>query len=218
MSDRRAALRRLGLRALVLPALLVPVVVHVAVEASRELSAADAAAELGDEDAEVLHLGRALRWRLPGAGHDELAIDRLLALGAAAEEDPADVGHARALAAYREIRSALLGSRALDVPHADVLADVDARIARLMVAQSQALGVAAQDETLQLERLREASASPRTPVVLAALAMVMWVGASLAFLARGLDAQGRLRRPTGTRAGVLALAALITWMLAWRFA
>ncbi len=218
MSDRRARLRRWGLFALVVPALLVPVVVHVAVEARRELSAADAAAELGDEDAEVIHLGRALRWRLPGAGHDEVAIARLLALGEVAEADPADLGHARALAAYREIRSGLLGSRALDVPHEDVLADVDARIARLMDAQSRALGVAAPGEAAQLERLREASASPRTPVVLAALAMAMWVGASLAFLARGLDAQGRLRRPTGTRAGVLALAAFFTWMLAWRFA
>ncbi|HWB77883.1 MAG TPA: hypothetical protein VG755_23105, partial [Nannocystaceae bacterium] len=172
--------------------LLVPIVVQVAVQAHSEIVAADDAAAADDENAEVIHLGRALRWRLPLSSHDEHAIDRLLAIGERAEADPADVAHARALAAYREIRSALLGSRALDVPHADVLADVDARIARLMAAQSHVLGVVAQDEARQHERLRATSEASRIGPVLAALALVAWVGATLLFLARGVDARGRL--------------------------
>ena len=211
-------MRRWGWRVAIAATLVVPVVVQVAVQARSELVAADDAAARGDETAEVIHLGRALRWRLPLSSFDERAIDRLLAIGEAAEDDPADVAHARALAAYREIRSALLGSRALDVPHDDVLADVDARIARLMAAQAHELGVIAADEARQHQRLREASESRRTGTVIAALALVLWVGATMSFLARGVDARGRLIRPTGTRTGLLALAALVLWLVAWRFA
>jgi hypothetical protein len=190
----------------------------VAWEAHAELDAAADARDRGDESAEVVHLGRALRWRLPLAANDERAIDRLLAIGELAEDDPDDVAHVRALAAYREIRSGLLGSRALDVPHADVLADVDARIARLMHAQSETLGVHAADEAEQLERLREASTTRRAPIVLAAASLIAWVLATLWFVSRGIDARGKLVRPTGTRTGLLALASLLAWLLAWRCA
>lgn len=210
--------RRWAVPAAIAATLVVPVVVQVAVQARSEIVAADDAAANGDEPAEVIHLGRALRWRLPLSSHDEHALARLLAIGENAEQDPDDVGHARALAAYREIRSALLGSRALDVPHDDVLADVDARIARLMAAQSQALGVVAEGEARQHERLREASQASRTGPVLAALALLAWVCATFLFLSRGVDARGRLTRPTGTRTGLLVLAALVLWLLAWRFA
>ncbi|MBC8071910.1 MAG: hypothetical protein IAG13_26520, partial [Deltaproteobacteria bacterium] len=138
-------MRRWVWRGAVVLAIAVPVVAHVAWEAHAELELAIDARERGDEQAEVIHLGRALRWRIPGASHDELAIDRLLAIGEQAESAADDPAHVRALAAYREIRSALLGSRGLDVPHADVLADVDARIARLMHAQSLVLAVPAAD-------------------------------------------------------------------------
>jgi hypothetical protein len=211
-------MRRWGWRVAIAATLVVPVIVQVAVQARSELVAADEAAANGDESAEVIHLGRALRWRMPLSPVDEHAIDRLLAIGEAAENDPADFAHVRALAAYREIRSALLGSRALDVPHADVVADVDARIARLMAAQSRELGVVAADEARQLERLREVPETSRTGPVLAAFALAAWVVATLTFLSRGLDARGRIVRPTGTRTGLLALAALVLWLVAWRFA
>jgi hypothetical protein len=216
---RGALLRRWAWRGAVVLAIAAPVVVQVAWQAHAELDAAAQARELGDEQAEVIHLGRALRWRLPGSGHDERAIDRLLAIAEAAEHDPEDLGHARALVAYREIRSALLGTRALDVPHAEVLAAVDGHIARLMTAQSQALGVPAADQARQLERLRVASEMPRAKVVLAAAALTAWVAATLWFVSRGIDGErGRLIRPTGTRAGLLALASLVLWWLAWRYA
>lgn len=194
---RIAAIAIVGLGALV---------VRVACEASAELELAAAARDAGDEHDEVIHLGRALRWRLPLASHDEIAIARLLEIGEAAEEPAA------ALAAYREIRSALLGSRALDVPHADVLRDVDERIATLMSEGD------AEAHARRHAELRVASESSRAPRVLAAATWIAWVLASAAFLLRGVDARGRLVPGTGTRWGLLSIALLVAWMVAWRLA
>ncbi|HWB74913.1 MAG TPA: hypothetical protein VG755_08150, partial [Nannocystaceae bacterium] len=63
-----------------------------------------------------------------------------------------------------------------------------------------------------------ASQASRVGPVLAALALVAWVGATFLFVSRGVDARGRLTRPTGTRTGLLVLASLVLWLLAWRFA
>ncbi|MBL8945142.1 MAG: hypothetical protein JNK45_18395 [Myxococcales bacterium] len=187
---------------------IAPLVVRVACEASGELDAAAAARGVGDGDGEVLHLGRALRWRLPLATHDERAIARLLEIGEqAAGPDPA-----LSLAAYREIRSALLGSRGLDVPHADVLADVDARIAAAM-----ADGDAAAEAARRAELDREPGRSRMGPA-LAAAGWIAWAWATARFVRRGLDARGRVVPGVGTRAGLLALALLVAWVVAWRFA
>lgn len=183
---------------------VVPLVVRVACEASGELDAASVAREAGDVDGEILHLGRALRWRLPLATHDERAIDRLLEI---AEHDPA-----WSLPAYREIRSALLGSRALDVPHADVLADVDGRIAAVM-ADGDAGAMATRRAELDV-----ASTQSRLGPGLAAAAWLGWVWAAAHMLRHGIDARGRPIRGVGTRAGLLALGMLVAWMIAWRFA
>jgi hypothetical protein len=194
---RIAAIALVGLGALV---------VRVACEASAELELAAAARAAGDEHDEVIHLGRALRWRLPGASTDEIAIARLLEIGETTQD------RAHALVAYREIRSALLGSRALDVPHADVLRDVDERIATLMSE-----GDAAAQARRHAE-LRIASQSSRLPRAIAAATWIAWVLASTAFLLRGIDARGRLVPGTGTRWGLAAIVLLVSWMVAWRFA
>lgn len=181
-------------------------VVRVSCEASAEIDLAAAARGAGDEHDEIIHLGRALRWRLPGASHDEAAIARLLEIAETAE-DPT-----HALVAYREIRSALLGSRALDVPHADVLRDVDERIAALM---SEGDGDALAKRHAEL---RIASESSRVGRMIAALTWIAWVLVSAGFLLRGIDARGRLVPGTGTRWGLAALALLALWMIAWRVA
>jgi hypothetical protein len=201
----RARDRALRIGVVVVLAVL-PLVVRVAWEASAEMSAAAAAREAGDEETEVIHLGRALRWRLPLASHDEHAIARLLEIGETAD-DPA-----RALVAYREIRSGLLGSRALDLPHADTLHDVDARIATIMAAGD------ADAEAVRLAELRVASDDSRVGKAVAALAWIAWVVASARFLMHGIDARGRLVPGVGTRSGLLALALLVGWMIAWRLA
>ena len=182
-------------------------VIRVACEGSAELDAAAAARAAGDEDDEIIHLGRALRWRLPGASTDEIAIARLLEIG----EAETDIDPARALIAYREIRSALLGSRSLDVPHADVLRDVDGRIAALMSTDDAEVAA-------RTAELREASEASRTGTTIAALAWIAWVVVSAQFLLRGIDARGRLVPGVGTRWGLAALVMLVAWLVAWRVA
>ena len=207
----RPRVQRIARVAAVVMLALGPLVVRVAWEAHSELTAAAVAREAGDEATEVMHLGRALCWRLPMASHDEQAIARLLAIAEQAQGE-VPVAVARALVAYREIRSALLGSRALDVPHADTLLEVDTRIAALM-----ADGDAAAEAT-RLAELRLAPTHPRIGAMAAALAWVGWVLASARLLLRGIDARGRLVPGVGTRTGLLALALLIAWMVLWRFA
>lgn len=187
---------------------VLPLVGRVACEADRELALADEAGAAGDEDAQVVHLGRALRWRLPGASHDEAAIDRLLALGEAAS-DRGD--SAAAVAAYREIRSALLGSRALDVPHADVLAEVDARIAALMADDDDTIAV-------RHAELRVESERSRLGLFAAAASFVAWAWATARLLLVGIDARGRLVPGSGVRLGLVAFGLLALWMVLWRYA
>ncbi|MBX7083023.1 MAG: hypothetical protein K1X88_27705 [Nannocystaceae bacterium] len=203
-----AAARRWWQRALVPAAtaalVLAPLLLRVSCEARGELDAADRAQQAGDVDGEIVHLGRALRWRLPLSRHDEVALARLLAI--------ADTGDdAVALAACREIRSALLGSRALDVPHDDVLADVDARIAAL----AQRSGDAVRDEAEHHALLREASTQSRVRPALAALAFVGWVVATATALRLGLDRSGRAVPGRGARWLLAALALLLAWLWLW---
>ena len=127
------AVRGLG----VVLAFAAPVVGRAWLDARAEIEGADQAAAVGDVETEIEHLGRALRWRVPWSGHDEVVLDRLFALGDAAEAAGDD---ATALAAYREARGGLLATRVLAVPHADARAELDLRIARLMAAQELRFG------------------------------------------------------------------------------
>ncbi|MBK8717226.1 MAG: hypothetical protein IPN32_21135 [Deltaproteobacteria bacterium] len=185
-----------------------PPLLRVAWEGRVELRAADEAAAAGDTDARIIHLGRALRWRLPLGDADERAIAGLLEVADAAE---ADGDPTTALVACRELRSGLLGSRDWSVPHADVLAAVDARIAALMAATVPTRA----DEAEQLARLRVASEASPLRASAAELAFVVWMLAAVAFLRRGVDAKGRLQQPAATRLGVLVLASLLAWLWAW---
>lgn len=112
-----------------------PLLVRVAWEGRAELIAADEAAAAGRVDLEIVHLGRAARWRAPFAASDDAAIGRLLALGAAHEGDEATL--TTALAAYRELRGALWATR-VRAPEGEALALTNGRIAALMAAQERA--------------------------------------------------------------------------------
>jgi hypothetical protein len=119
-------------------AVVTPMLVRIAWEGRAELVAADEAAAAGRVDLEIVHLGRAVRWRVPIGGSDEAAIGRLLAIGAANQGDEASVS--TALAAYRELRSALWATRAGDVADAQALGLANRRIAGLMAAQEREFG------------------------------------------------------------------------------
>ena len=116
-------------QALALIAILLAIVsVRVVWSSRTEWRAAVAAT--GDD--EILHLGRAARLYAPGNPYSRRAVDRLAAIG---RGDPA-----RALAAWRELRSALLATRSFYTPHRALLAEANARLAELMADAEIAAG------------------------------------------------------------------------------
>lgn len=135
----RGRLRRAAWAALVTIGVATPLLLRVAWEGRAELALADAAASEGRGDLEIVHLGRAARWRAPLLAHDDEALARLIGVAEAAEAS-GDAGSQTALTAYREVRGALLATRAWGLADADVYAHANARIAALMAAQERAFG------------------------------------------------------------------------------
>jgi hypothetical protein len=214
-------LRRVGIAVVVAAALAIPIAVRVAWEGRAELELADVAAEDEDFDAEIEHLGRAARWRIPVLGHDEEAIDRLLTLGTDAESR-GDDGRQTALAAYREIRSALLATRTWGVPQRDVFDDVNVRIATLMAEQEADFGTdvggTGDPYTYHLALLDEIPGPDPWRANFAALAFVGWIVATVGFVLRAIDARGHLRPRSAVRWGVAALLLLAAWAVLLRYA
>ena len=199
--------------------IMAPLAGRVAFEGSAELEAAAGARAEEDIDAEIEHLGRAARWRLPLASHDERALDRLLEIGAEYEAKGVE-GTQRALAAYREVRRALLATRAWGVPHEDRFELANAHIATLMAAQEQRFGTdlsgGKDAEAYHLELLDRVPGPNPWLANAAALSFMMWVVAVGGFLLRAIDAHGHLRPRPALRWGGLSLIALVAWMILLR--
>lgn len=191
-----------------------PLLVRVAWEGRAELQAAAHARSQEDTDAEIEHLGRAARWRMIGLSHDEDALARLEAIGRLANDAGEDRRHV-ALAAYREIRRALLATRSFDVPHADQFHRANAHIAALMAEQERAFGTdpaAREDpEAFHLALLERIPGPQPWRSNLAALAFVGWLAACGGFVLRGLDGEGRLRPRPALRWGGATLVLLVGW-------
>ena len=134
----KALLRVPYIAALVLAA-LGPLALRVHWEAKQELAAASLASANDDLEGEIVHLGRAARWYLPGASSYQQALDSLVAIGDLAQERGAH-GLDDALRAYREARGAILATRTWNVHSPELLATLNHRIARLMVEQESRLG------------------------------------------------------------------------------
>lgn len=192
----------------VIALLLAPLLVRTLVDGRAELARAEAAASSGDVDAEIRHLGRAARFRLPLAQHDELALDRLQELAGSAES-AGEV--ATALAAWRELRSALIGTRTIDVREPERLSEANAAIVNLMVVEAQASGrpIARDRWAEELEQDLE----PRGRSLAAALCLAAWLVSCIGFFARGVDVNGRLIPRPALRWGGSALLLLILWIL-----
>lgn len=206
--------RRLAIAAGVAGAVLLPLLLRAGLEARAELAEADRAHDRGDLDAEIVHLGRALRWRVPLSGTDEDAIDRLEAL-ARAQEALGPQGRDAALAAHRELRRGLLATRVLDVPHRERWAHANARIAALMAEQEREQGTDASGtgdpEAYHLALLsREPGPAPLRGH-LAALGFSGWVIAVVGFLLRAIGPRGRLRPRPALRWGLGVVGLLVAW-------
>lgn len=196
-----------------LVAVLVPIAARVAIEGQAELAAANAAQARDDIDGEIEHLGRALRWRMPGRDHDDVARERLWAIGQAQEARGTD-GRDAALAAYRELREGLLGTRVWGIPHREDWEAANLRIAVLMAAAErdhEGRGELEEREVFHRARLDEAPGPHPVRANLAALAFAGWVVCTAGLLLRGLGPRGRLRPRAALRWGLGAVLLLVAW-------
>lgn len=193
--------------ALVVLGVLGPLLGRAAWEGQGALVQADLAAAEGRVDREIMQLGRAARWRVPIAGHDEQALARLLAIAAEAEQ-AGEGGTQTAITAYREARGALLASRAWGVADPSALDLANRGIARLMAAQEQVFGTdlsgTGRAEAYHLELLQRAGEG-RAPWPAAAVMLTALFGALA--LRRGAR-RGRLVWTL-----LAGLGALATWLL-----
>jgi hypothetical protein len=189
-------------------ALLTPLVVRVAIDGRAELRLADEAAAAGDLDGQILHLGRAARFRLPLAGHDELALAQLRDLARSADEaEEIEL----ALAAWRELRGALIGTRVVEISDPEALREANAAIVDLMAREAEARGNPPDRERWAAEL--DEDLAPRGRTLFAATCFVAWLGACLGFFTRGIDGKGRLVPQPALRWGGSTLVLLIAWLL-----
>lgn len=209
----RGGWRRSAIVLGVLVAVLVPIAARVAIEGQAELAAADVARARDDVDGEIEHLGRALRWRMPGRDHDDVARERLWAIGQAQEARGAD-GRDAALAAYGELREGLLGTRVWGIPHREDWEAANLRIAVLMAAVERDYGEGRElEEREAFHRVLLGEEPGPDPVRanLAALAFAGWVVCTAGLLVRGLGPRGRLRPRAALRWGLGAVLSFVAW-------
>ena len=203
---------------------LLPVLGRVAFEGRAEILAADRAHASGSTVDEIVHLGRAARWRMPLARHDDDAIARLMALA-----DSAETSGERelALSAYREARSAIVGTRGLRLPHQQQFHAANEAIARLMAEQERDFGrlrgdgdveaALAEKRAWHLERLEAVPGPDPIGSSLAALCFIGFVITAVGFVMRGLDVHGRVRPKVAVRWGGACLVLMIAWMVLMRW-
>lgn len=202
----RGRARTLALVLAGLLALMLPIVLRAWLEGRAALARG---MQTSDPEAAIVELGRAARWRVPLAEHDELARARLEAI-ADTSERAGDLE--LALATWRELRGALLGTRSVALADPDQLARANAGIVRGMVAQAHASGRPDARERWQAELdAPPAADSPASRV--AALLFALWLASLVGFVLRGLDADGRLVARHGIAWAALSLALLLAWIL-----
>jgi hypothetical protein len=146
------------------------------------------AAQSASGDQEIAHLGRAARLYAPGNPYSRRAVVTLAAIG---REDPA-----RALAAWREARSAILATRSFYTPHRALLDEANARIAELMADAELASGAQKSRDRARAwhaARLAQDEAPSVAWTLVALVGLAAWIGCALGLFLRGIGDDDRLR-------------------------
>jgi hypothetical protein len=218
VSWRALAVRSVGAAA-VIGLVVGAVSLRVVAAGEAEIAASTAALRAGDARDAAAHARRAAGWYAPGAPHVRVAYERLIALASASEGlGDRDL----ALFAWRGVRTASLETRWLfGTPHAGDRARADAAIARLEATSPRAPGTRTDPTPVVERKALEALArdeAPRTVWVAALVAaFVAWTTGAAAFVARGVDASGRLVSRRAWPAAGVAAAGIGVWLLAiWR--
>lgn len=205
------ARRSLWLACALAGVVLAAAAVRVGCSGTTALRLGRVAIDSGRLDEGIERLGHAARWYLPVFGAHRSAREDLLRLASRLEEQ----GDAfRALVALRHVRGAVLGSRWLLVPDADLLAQADVRIALLMAEQDAALaGGDALDAAGHLALLRRDASPSAWRSALVVLLFLAWVAVLVATAWHGLGPDGRIRWKRLAIWGGGATALLVSWLL-----
>lgn len=167
----------------------------------------------------------AARWYLPLAPHVDDAYGKLRAIAEQTfDARPAPDAKAEAaqaaiqLAAWRAIRSAARATRSLWTPHADDLAAADAAIAKLSSAVSKPASgdhpiATATPADWHRERLAREQRPGVGAAALAGLGILLWIGAAIALVRRGIDPSGALVRRVALPAGIAILLGVGLWFV-----
>lgn len=184
---------------------VIPVGIRAAVEGSAAL---DEALSTEDVDLRIERLGHAARWRMPFATHDERALDALVEIGESHDDEVS-------LAAYREARRALLGTRAWGLSDPARFEMLCERIAVAMAAREEAdasdVGGQGDPYAYHLQLLQKVPGPDPLRAGGAAWAFVGWAVAMVGFVGRGLDDKGKLQPKPATRWGLAAMLLLALW-------
>lgn len=186
-------------------------------EGRAEVAAAEAARDQGELEDAAVHYGRAARWRTPLARHDELAVAQLLSMGdaaaAAGERD-------RALAAYREVRGALLATRVFGVPQRASFERANDAIAELMAEQEREYGTdvggTGDPESFHRELLADVPGPNPVLSALASVLFVLFVLSVVGMFRYGLDEQTKPVPRHAVRFGVAIVVSLVGWLVLLR--
>jgi hypothetical protein len=166
-----------------------------------------ATATQGDE--QLVHLGRAARLYAPGNPYSRRAFAQLAQIG---RDDPA-----RALAAWRELRSASLATRSFYTPERALLDEANARLADLMADADPSMQPHERARAWHAARLAQDEAPSVAWTLVALAGLAAWIGCALGLVLRGVGADDRLRPRVALGWAVGTAAGLVTFFVGlWR--
>ena len=184
------------------------------VESRKAFAQAEAAHAEGDWESAVLHFRHAAQWHAPIIGRSGESLDALVAIGDERSDEDDLTG---ALVAYRSARFAIMATRHLSTPHAEVLDQLHPRISGLMAGQVEG----GEEEQARFQDQLDAYEDRRPNPALA-------LGASAGFLAwllalgmvawRGFEPAGRMRPKPFLGWLAAAVVFLSVWLACVRFA
>ena len=184
----------------VLLAVLFVISARTVLAARGELAMGDEVLAQGDGDGALIHWRRAAKWHVPTSIYSSDALARMEEL-AAERESTGDV--AGSLRAWRSIRAALFGARSFYIPHPELRARADEKIAALSQGESSAM----------LSLLGRASA-PQLPFYLALFGFFAFGLGVLLAANRAIDEEDRILPGAARRYGTLAFVGFLLMSIA----
>jgi hypothetical protein len=179
--------------------LLAVLAVRIVSGARTELQRGERLLGQRDPDGAILALRRAAQWYAPANPYNGAALDRLKEIAERAERDGEP---ARALAAHRAVRGAILSTRSFYVPHRERLDAANREIARLTRnAARERLDPEGRSNERRQRVLRELRAPPRPKIgwtLLLLTGWIAWTGGAFVFAHRAIDEEDRIV-PTAAR-------------------